>query len=151
MHDANGVPFGQAIWVAIEVRDTSPGEPTPTATVEASATPPLPATATATATEVPPTPEPTEEPGSDLRNITWVLDGYRVNVGDEQLTEPIPGIDLTLNFGEDGNFNTFAGCNTVFGRYVTNGIRILFKDFLGTQLACEKPDSIMQQEILYQQ
>jgi len=151
MHNANGVPFGQTIWVAIEVRDTSPGEPTPTATVEASATPPPPPTATATATEVPPTPEPTEEPGSDLRDVTWVLEEYRVNVEDDELTKPIPDIDLTLNFGEDGNFNSFAGCNTFSGRYVTDGVQIIFRDFLGTQLACEQPEGIMEQETLYRQ
>jgi len=151
MHDANGVPFGQTIWVAIEVRDTSPGEPTPTATVEASATPPPPPTATAMPTEEPPTPEPTEEPGSDLLDVTWVLEEYRVNVEDEELTEPIPDVDLTLNFDKDGNFNSFAGCNTFSGRYVTNGVQIIFRDFLGTQVACEQPEGIMEQETLYRQ
>jgi polar amino acid transport system substrate-binding protein len=151
MHDANGVPFGQTIWVAIEVRDTAPGEPTPTATVEASQTPPIPPTAEPTATEAPPTPEPTEEPGSDLRDVTWVLKEYRVNVEDEQLTEPIPEIDLTLNFEEDGNVSSFAGCNTFSGRYVTDGVQIIFRDFLGTQLACEQPEGVMEQEALYRQ
>jgi heat shock protein HslJ/cell division septation protein DedD len=151
MHDANGVPFGQTIWVAIEVRDTAPGEPTPTATVEASPTPPPPPTATAMPTEVPPTPEPTEEPGSDLLDVTWVLEEYRVNLDDEQLTEPIPDIDLTLNFDKDGKFSSFAGCNSFTGRYVTNGIEIIFRDFLGTQLACEQPEGIMEQETLYRQ
>jgi len=151
MHDANGVPFGQTIWVAIEVRDNSPGEPTATATVEASATPPPPPTATATATEVPPTPEPTEEPGSDLQDVTWVLEEYRVNVEDEELTEPIPDLDLTLNFDENGNFTSFAGCNTFSGRYVTNGIQIIFRDLLGTQLACDQPEGISEQEALYRQ
>lgn len=151
MHNANGVPFGQTIWVAIEVRDTSPGEPTPTATVEASATPPPPPTATVTATEVPPTPEPTEEPGSELRDVTWVLEEYRMNLDDEELTEPIPDIDLTLNFDEDDIFNAFAGCNSFSGRYVTNGIQIVFRDFLGTKLACEQPEGIMEQEALYRQ
>jgi len=151
MHNANGVPFGQTIWVAIEVRSTEPGEPTATATVEASATPPPPPTATPTATEVAPTPEPTEEPGTDLLDVTWVLEGYRVNIDDEELTESIPDVDLTLNFDEDSNFTSFAGCNTFSGRYVTNGIQIIFKDFLGTQLACEQPEGIMEQEALYLQ
>ena len=151
MHDANGVPFGQTIWVAIEVRDTAPGEPTPTATVEASPTPPPPPTAEPTATEAPPAPEPTEEPGSDLRDAPWVLEEYRVNLDDEQLTEPIPDIDLTLNFEEDGNISSFAGCNTFSGRYVTDGVQIIFRDFLGTQLACEQPEGIMEQEALYRQ
>jgi heat shock protein HslJ len=151
MHDANGVPFGQTIWVAIEVRDTAPGEPTPTATIEASPTPPPPPTAEPTATEAPPAPEPTEEPGSELRDVPWVLEEYRVNLDDEQLTEPIPDIDLTLNFEEDGNISSFAGCNTFSGRYVTDGVQIIFRDLLGTQLACEQPEGIMEQEALYRQ
>jgi len=154
MHNASGVPFGSTIWVAIEVRDTSPGKPTATATVEASATPPIPPSPVPTATDEPPTavpPEPTEEPGSDLRDVTWVLEEYRVNVEDEELTKPIPDIDLTLNFDKDGNINSFAGCNTFSGRYVTDGTQIIFKDFLGTSLACEQPAGLMEQEARYLQ
>ena len=151
MHDANGVPFGQTIWVAIEVRNTAPGEPTPTATVVASATPPPPPTAEPTATEAPPTPEPTEEPGSDLRDVPWVLGEYRANLDDEELTKPIPDIDLTLNFDVEDTFTAFAGCNTFSGRYVTNGIQIVFRDFRETKLTCEQPEGIMEQEALYRQ
>jgi len=154
MHNATGVPFGSTIWVAIEVRDTSPGEPTATATVEASATPPIPPSPEPTATDVPPTavpPEPTEEPGSDLLDVTWVLEGYRVAVEDGQLIQPIPDIDLNLNFDKDGRFTGFAGCNTFSGRYVTDGTQIIFKDFLVTQLACEQPAGVMDQEAKYLQ
>jgi len=164
MHNANGVPFGQTIWVAIEVRDTSPGEPTPTATVEASATPPIPPSPVPTATNVPPTavpptavpptavpPEPTEEPGSDLLDVTWVLEEYRVEIEDKELTKPIPDIDLNLNFDQEGRFTSFAGCNTFSGRYVTDGVQIIFKDFLGTSLACDQPAGLMEQEARYLQ
>jgi heat shock protein HslJ len=79
------------------------------------------------------------------------LKEYRVNVEDEQLTEPILEIDLTLNFEDDGNVSSFAGCNTFTGRYVTDGVQIIFRDLLGTQLACEQPEGIMEQEALYRQ
>jgi len=151
MHDANGVPFGQTIWVAIEVRDTAPGVPTATETVVASPTPPVP---TPTATAEPPTavpPEPTEEPGSDLLNVTWVLEEYRVEIEDEELTEPIPNIDLNLNFDKEGKFTGFAGCNTFSGRYVTDGTQIIFKDFLITQLICQEPAGLIDQEGKYLQ
>jgi len=151
MHNANGVPFGQTIWVAIEVRSTEPGEPTATATVEASATPPLPPSPTPTATEEPPTPEPTEEPGSDLLDVTWVLEEYRAEVEDTELTKPIPDIDLNLNFDQEGRFTGFAGCNTFSGRYVTDGTQIILKDFLVTQLSCEQPTGLMDQETKYLQ
>jgi len=151
MHNANGVPFGQTIWVAIEVRNNNPEVPTVTPTVEASATPPIPPTFTPMPTEVLPTPEPTEEPGSNLRGITWVLEGYRSNIDDEQLIEAIPGVELTLKFDEVGNINSFAGCNTISARYVTDGTQIIFRDFLGSQLNCDQPEGIMEQETLYRQ
>ena len=80
-----------------------------------------------------------------------MLEEYRMNLDDEEFTKPIPDIDLTLNFEEDGNFSSFAGCNTFSGRYVTDGIQIIFRDFLGTKLACEQPEGVMEQEALYLQ
>ncbi len=152
MHTSSGVPFGQTIWVAIEVRDTAPGVPTATATVAASPTPPIPASPVPTVTSEPPTavpPAPTEEPGSDLLDVTWVLEEYRVQIEDEELAEPIPDIDLNLIFNKDGQFTGFAGCNTFSGRYVTDGTQIIFKDFLITQLICQEPAGLMDQENLY--
>ena len=148
MHDAVDVPFGQTIWVAIQV----PGAPpTPTETEE-----PEPPEPTATATEIPPEPtateappEPTPEPGSDLLGITWVLEGYRVEIEDEELTDPIEDVDVLLNFDEDDGISGNAGCNVYTGRYVTNGVEIIFKDFLVTPLSCEQPEGIMDQEALY--
>jgi hypothetical protein len=157
MHDAVGVPFGQTIWVAIQVPGTPP---TPTETQE-----PEPPTPTATATEIPPEPtgtepppeptatiappEPSPEPGSDLLGITWVLEGYRVEIEDEGLTDPIEDVDVLLNFDEDYGISGKAGCNFYTGRYVTNGVEIIFKDFLVTPLFCEQPEGIMDQEALY--
>lgn len=155
MHNSAGVPFGQTVWVAIEVRDTAPGVPTSTATVAASPTPPIPASPVPTATNVPPSavpPEPTEEPGSDLLDVTWVLEGYRLNLEDKDLIDPIPDLDLNLIFNKDGRqFTGFAGCNTFSGRYVTDGKQIIFKDFLHTQLACQQPAGVMDQEQQYLQ
>ncbi len=163
MHNASGVPFGQTIWVAIEVRSTAPGAPTATATLVASPTPtsapPIVPTATAEQpTEVPPEPtatgvppEPTEEPGSDLLDVTWVMEGYRLEIEDEELTEPIPDVELNLIFEKNNAFSGFAGCNTFSGRYVTDGIRIILKDFLVSRRSCEQPVGIMEQEAQYLQ
>jgi len=96
-------------------------------------------------------PEPTEEPGSDLLNVTWVLEEYRVEIEDKELIKPIPEIDLNLNFDKEGRFTGFAGCNTFSGRYVTDGVQIIFKDFLGTSLTCQQPDGLMDQEARYLQ
>ena len=159
MHNAAGVPFGQTIWVAIEVRDTAPGVPTVTVTPQDTPTPPVVPSSVPTETQEPPTvtppqptavpPVPTEEPGSDLLDVTWVLEEYRLQVEDRELTKPIPNIDLNLNFDKEGRFTGFAGCNTYSGRYVTDGTQIIFKDLLGTSLACEQPAGIMEQEAQY--
>ena len=168
MHNAAGAPFGQTIWVAIEVRDTAPGAPTVTVTPQDTPTPPVAPSSVPTVTKVPPTavppeptsvppeptavpPEPTEEPGSDLLNVTWVLEEYRLQIEDKEFTKPIPNIDLNLNFDKEGRFTGFAGCNTYSGRYVTDGTQIILKDFLGTSLACEQPADIMDQEAKYLQ
>jgi len=146
MHSATGVPYGQTIWVAIEVRETAPGVPTSTPTVEASPTPPVP-------TEPVPTmpPEPTEQPGSDLLDVSWLLKGYRGEIKDTELVEPIVNVDVILNFDRDGRFSGSTGCNTVSGRYVTDGTGLILKDFLVTQRACEEPPGIMDQELQYLQ
>jgi polar amino acid transport system substrate-binding protein len=159
--------FGKTVWVAIEVISTEPEQPTATVTPEASATPtsepeptatvtPAPPTATATevppeptATEVPPEPTPTEKPGSDLRDMTWVVAGYLADIEDEELTEPIPDTRIELVFNEEDNYNGNAGCNTYNGRYVTDGIKIILTAGSSTKLLCNEPAGIMEQEDLY--
>ena len=164
MHNAAGVPFGQTIWVAIEVRNTDPSKPTATHTPETSPTPTLEpspqptATQEPTATEappeptataVPPEPTATEEPGADLRDTTWVLEGLLLKIEDQELAEPIKDVDVELVFNEKGLFEGKAGCNTVTGRYVTNGTEIVFRDLLVTRLTCQTPPGIMDQEVLF--
>ena len=148
MNNATNTPFGQTIWVAIRVRKTEPAPPTATSPIEPTqpaptvTVPPEPTT-----TKVPS--EPTEQPGSDLLDTTWVVHGYLAHIEDDDLTGPIPGANLDLIFNEDGNFNGNAGCNTYSGRYVTDGIQIIFKDFLVTRLTCEQPEGIMEQEVRF--
>ena len=62
------------------------------------------------------------------------------------MTRPIPGVDVSMVFREDGNFDFNAGCNTFSGRYVTDGVQIIFKDILGTNILCNEPEGIMEQE-----
>jgi len=165
MHNAESIPFGQTIWVAVQVPGTPP-TPTETEEVEppvptATSTSPAPTATEAppepTATEVPPEatatlpPEPTQAPGEDLLGITWVLESYRVEIEDEELTDPIKDVDLLLAFDEFGNFAGDAGCNKFTGRYVTNGTDIILSDMLLTKLFCEQPAGIMDQETIYVQ
>jgi len=53
---------------------------------------------------------------------------------------------LNLSFDKDGRFTGFAGCNTFSGRYVTDGVQIIFRDLLVTQLTCQEPAGLMDQE-----
>jgi polar amino acid transport system substrate-binding protein len=169
MYNANNVAFGQTIWVAIEVRNLNPEEPTSTVTPDITATPteepPPPPTATEappeptatqvppepTATEIPPEPTATEEPGAELRGTTWVLEGILVDLEDEDLTEPIEDVDVELIFKEEGDLEGKAGCNTFTGRYVTDGVEIVFRDLQVTRLICDQPEGIMEQEAVFLQ
>jgi len=164
MHNVENKAFGQTIWVAVRVRKTDPEAPTATVTPETTPTPTeepppeptateVPPTPTSTevppeptATEVPPTPTPTEEPGADLRDTTWIFEGFLADIEDEELTEPIPDVDVELVFKEEGSLDINAGCNTFSARYVTDSVEILIKDILGTHLLCDEPEGIMDQE-----
>ena len=128
--------------------------PEPTATQTPTETPTD--TPEPTATEVPtdtptdtPEPIPTEKPGSDLLDTTWDLETFLADFEDDSLTEAIPDVSVDLIFDEDGKFSGNAGCNTYSGRYVTDGIQIVFTDFSVSMQICEEPQGIMEQEALY--
>jgi len=144
--------------------EPEPIEPTATVTPETTATatvtPEITATPTEeppepTATEVPPEPTATEEPGTDLRDTTWILEGYLADIEDEELTEPIKDsngdVNVELVFKEGGELEGKAGCNTLTGRYVTDGTQIVFRDLLVTRLTCGEPAGVMDQEAIFLQ
>ena len=151
MHNAEGVPFGQTIWVAVQVPGTPPDPTEPTEPQPPTPTP-LPTeietpTPEPTETEVPP--EPTEEPGSDLVDIVWVLDGYLLEDDDEELTETIEDVEVLMNFDGKEMVSGNAGCNKYSGRYVTDGLAITIEDILNTIIFCELPEGLMDQEDLF--
>jgi polar amino acid transport system substrate-binding protein len=172
MHNAQGVPFGQTIWVAIQVpgippEPTEPTEPQPpTPTLTETEAPPeptetdLPPEPTETEvppepteTEVPPEPteteappEPTEEPGADLLDFTWVLDSYLLEEEDEDLTEAIEDVEVLLVFEESRTVSGNTGCNNFSGRFVTDGTAIIIEDLLYSRIFCEEPEGLMDQE-----
>jgi ABC-type amino acid transport substrate-binding protein len=157
MHDPEGVPFGQTIWVAIRVPGTPPE---PTETVEPqppTPTPTLTPTPTAIATEMPtpePTetetpPEPTEAPGSDLVDVVWVLDAYLLDDDDDELTQVIDNVEVLMSFDGTDKVTGNTGCNNFSGRYVTNGKAIVIEDILITSLICDQIEGLMDQEDLF--
>ncbi|MEA3326208.1 MAG: transporter substrate-binding domain-containing protein [Chloroflexota bacterium] len=150
MHNAESVPFGQTIWVAIQVPGTPPDPTEPT-----EPQPPMP-TMTETEelpepTETEQPPEPTEEPGSDLLEITWVLESYRIEEKDEELTKAIEDVDVLLTFEKSGTVSGNAGCNDYTGHYVTNGIEIIIEEIGNTLMYCEEPEGLQDQEDLFLQ
>ncbi len=187
MHNAEGTPFGQTLWAAIQVpgippeptESPEPEPPTPTATpTETEAPTPEPPTPTPTPvetkaptpeptepeeptpdpteTEAPPDPteteappEPTEEPGADLVDIVWVLDGYLLDDDDEALTETMADVNVFMSFDGSEMAAGNAGCNNFSGRYVTDGSAIVIKNILNTLIFCELPDRLMDQEELF--
>jgi len=132
------------------------GTPTATATPQNTPTPTDEAIPTPTATGAPPeptateeAPEPTDEPGADLRDTTWVLEGYRADIEDDELTDSIAGATVNLIFREGGIFDGNTGCNAFSGRYVTDGTNIALQGITATQTNCDQPPGIMDQEAVF--
>ena len=151
MHNTAGIPFGQTVWVAIEVPQPTATPPPPTATVPPTAvptstSPPAPTeTAAPTATQIPP--QPTANiPGADLLETTWVMAGYLADMANETLTPAIQDVDVTLLFSDDGTLTGSAGCNSFSGSYLTDGKNIAITDIIASRLICEQPAGIMEQE-----
>jgi heat shock protein HslJ len=154
LHNSQNQAFGQTVWVAVQVGGTAPGEPTATVTPPPSPTvtevpPDVTETVTVTITVTVAPGEPTEEPGSDLWDITWRLTGYLADITDDSLTEPIEEDEVNVIFREDGSVEGSAGCNTFTGFYVTNGVELVLEEISTTGIDCDQPAGIMEQEAAF--
>jgi heat shock protein HslJ len=135
------VPFGETIWVAIQV--IGPTE-VPTNTPEATETPIPPE---ATATDVPPEPTATEHPAADLIGSTWVLKEYTPLDG--LVTEALDDPESTVIFDLNDMVSGSGGCNTYSGTFLSDGEIIDIEIESVTKLVCEQP--IMDQELMFLQ
>ncbi len=133
------VPFGETIWVAIQV--VGPTE-VPTNTPPATETP-IPAEPTAT--DVPPEPTATEHPAADLIGPTWVLNEY--TPPDGSATTPLDDPDSTVKFEVNDTVNGSGGCNTYEGTFVSDGTDLDIEIGSITNLLCDQP--IMDQEQIF--
>ena len=135
------VPFGETIWVAIQV--VGPTE-VPTETAAPTETQPVPPTDTPvpTATDEP---APTDHPASDLIGPTWVLMEYTPQGG--FATTPLDEPESTVKFEVNNTLNAFGGCNTSGGTFISDGVNIDIELAAGTQVACDQP--IMDQEQMF--
>ena len=93
----------------------------------------------------PPQPPSAEQPGADaLAGTRWSV--VNVNNGMGAVTGLIPGTAVTMDFDASGRVQGKAGCNTYFARYQAGG-NTLSVDLPGTtNLLCESPEGVMQQE-----
>jgi polar amino acid transport system substrate-binding protein len=133
------VPFGETIWVAIQV--VGPTE-APTNTPAATETPIPPE---ATATDVPPEPTATEHPAADLIGPIWVLKEY--TPPDGSATTPLDDPDSTVKFEVNDTVNGSGGCNTYEGTFVSDGTDLDIEIGSITNLLCDQP--IMDQEQIF--
>ena len=146
--NANGIAFGQTIWVAVKVVSEIPV--TPTGTPELTATPPIdPTISPPTATEIPPEPTATEIPGADLQKDSWELKAYQPDDDTEAPIAVLDGVILNILFEEGNANNGNAGCNSFTSIYATNGVEIGFEKISSGKLTCGDPAGIMEQETRY--
>jgi heat shock protein HslJ len=70
-------------------------------------------------------------------------------LGDDALSSPLAGTELTATFAEDGQLSGSSGCNTYSGAYTVDLGAIQIEDVTGTKKACAEPSGVMEQETAY--
>ena len=75
----------------------------------------------------------------------WIVTGY--NNGQEAVTSPIDGTELTATFTPDGQVGGNAGCNTYTGGYKLDGTSLTAGPLASTMMACEQ--DVMDQETAF--
>jgi heat shock protein HslJ len=84
----------------------------------------------------------TDRPASDLADTEWVLTSLRGQ-------PPTPGSQISLRF-EGDRFSSFAGCNTLAGRYKAIDAGTLgFPELERTMELCPELEGVMEQEEAY--
>jgi heat shock protein HslJ len=67
----------------------------------------------------------------------------------DSVSSPLPGTEITADFGADGKLTGSSGCNTYSATYKTDGAKITIGTAGGTEMACDTPDGVMEQEQAY--
>jgi len=62
------------------------------------------------------------------------------------VSSPLPGTEITADFEAGGKLTGSAGCNTYSATYATDGAKITIADVSATEMACDAPEGIMEQE-----
>jgi heat shock protein HslJ len=61
----------------------------------------------------------------------------------------LPETKITAEFGDDGKLTGSSGCNTYSATYKTDGAKITISAAGGTEMACDAPKGVMEQEQAY--
>jgi heat shock protein HslJ len=97
------------------------------------------------APEDPGVPVTGEEPAQTLAGTQWILE----RIYNEPIVE---GSLVTIEF-EAGNgvqqLSGLSGCNTYTAEYTVDGNAIMIGEVTATEMACEEPPGVMQQEQQY--
>ena len=67
----------------------------------------------------------------------------------DAVSSPLPGTEITADFGDDGKLTGSSGCNTYSATYKTDGAKITISAAGGTEMACDAPEGVMEQEQAY--
>jgi heat shock protein HslJ len=81
----------------------------------------------------------------DLVGPTWQLQAY--NNGRHAVVSLLPQTSITAVFGQDGQVNGSAGCNSYMGPFRSSGDTLSIGPLATTRMACAQP--VMQQEAAY--
>jgi heat shock protein HslJ len=67
----------------------------------------------------------------------------------DAVSSVLAGTEITAEFSDDGKLTGSSGCNTYSATYETDGAKITISAAGGTEMACDTPDGVMEQEQAY--
>jgi heat shock protein HslJ len=67
----------------------------------------------------------------------------------DSVSSTLQGTEITADFDDKGKLTGSAGCNTYTATYKTDGAKITISDVSATEMACDGPEGIMEQEQAY--
>jgi heat shock protein HslJ len=79
-----------------------------------------------------------------LHSGRWVLQAY--DSGGGALVQVLPGTEISATFNPDGSVSGSGGCNTFTATHQAYEAVLLVTGLTSTQVSCELPQGIMQQE-----
>jgi heat shock protein HslJ len=86
----------------------------------------------------------------ELPGSAWAVRGYNNGKGENAgVVSVIIGTEMNATFGADGQMTGSSGCNNYSAGYKTDGNNIAIGPAIVTQMFCEQPEGVMDQEQQY--